>query len=102
MSASPASLSPDSRAAVSYTHLGAPPGQEDYSLTPDMYGRFLCELFDLWYEDLIKGQPVYIRQFYNYASILLTGRAEACDMNGYCSIQNVVEADGEVLSLIHI
>lgn len=76
--------------------IGAPPGQEDYSLTPEMYGRFLCELFDLWYEDLIKGQPVYIRQFYNYASILLTGRAEACDMNGYCSIQNVVEADGEV------
>lgn len=71
-------------------------GSEEYSLKPEAYGAFLCELFDLWYQDLIKGRFVFVRQFYNYASIILTGQAESCDMNGYCSIQNVVEADGEV------
>lgn len=71
-------------------------GKEEYSLTPEAYGSFLCQLFDLWYDDVLKGRLVYVRQFYNYASIILTGRAESCDMNGYCSIQNVVEADGEV------
>lgn len=76
--------------------LDAPAGAEDYSLTPDMYGHFLCDLFDLWYEDFMQGRRIYIRQFYNYVSLLLTGRAEACDMNGFCSVQNVVEADGEV------
>lgn len=71
-------------------------GKEEYSLTPNDYGQFLCRLFDLWYDDFQKGKQVYIRQFYNYLSILLTGRAESCDMNGFCSIQNVIEADGEV------
>lgn len=72
------------------------PGTMEYSLTPEQYGQFLCGLFDLWYEDLIAGREIYIRQFYNYLSLLLTGNAESCDMNGFCSIQNVIEADGEV------
>lgn len=76
--------------------LDAPAGAMEYSLTPELYGRFLCDLFDLWYEDIIAGNDVYIRQFYNYLSIILTGSAESCDMNGLCSIQNIIEADGEV------
>lgn len=71
-------------------------GEKDYSLTPLLYGSFLCELFDLWYDDLIAGNYISIRQFDNYISILLTGKAEACDMNGFCSIQNVIEANGDV------
>lgn len=74
----------------------APSGSLPYSLTPVQYGNFLCELFDLWYDDFVHGRTVYIRQFENYVSILLKGHAESCDMNGFCSIQNVVEADGEV------
>ncbi len=76
--------------------LEAAPGTMEYSLTPELYGQFLCDLFDLWYEDLNAGKEIYIRQFYNYLSLLLTGNAESCDMNGFCSIQNVIEADGEV------
>lgn len=71
-------------------------GNNEYSLTPTLYGEFLRTLFDLWYDDVSKGNEISIRQFENYI-ILLTGKqAESCDMNGYCSIQNVVEADGEV------
>ncbi|GLC82902.1 anaerobic sulfatase maturase [Lacrimispora brassicae] len=76
--------------------LDTPSGTMAYSLTPELYGQFLCDLFDLWYEDLSAGNEIYIRQFYNYLSIILTGNAESCDMNGLCSIQNVIEADGEV------
>ena len=76
--------------------IDSPAGSFSYSLTPKQYGEFLWELFDLWYDDFIHGHTVYIRQFENYVSILLKGFAESCDMNGFCSIQNVVEADGEV------
>jgi len=72
------------------------PGGNEYSLTPDVYGAFLCELFDLWHEDLLKGEQPYIRQFENYIGILLGFGAESCDMLGVCGRQYVVEADGEV------
>lgn len=76
--------------------LNRPSGESEYSLSPRAYGEFLCRLFDLWYEDYKRGRIVHIRQFENYLSILLTGQAESCDMNGFCSIQNVVEANGDV------
>lgn len=71
-------------------------GQNDYALMPQMYGKFLIELFDLWYEDWKKGEQPYIRQFENYIGILLGYQPEACDQRGCCGIQNVVEADGSV------
>lgn len=74
----------------------AEPGWLEYSLTPKEYGDFLCRLFDLWYIDFKAGQGISIRQFDNYLSLILHGYAEACDMNGVCSMQNVIEADGSV------
>lgn len=72
------------------------PGSLPYSLTPQLYGTFLCRLFDLWYDDFMHGYRISIRQFDNYILLLKNNRAEACDMNGFCSIQNVIESDGEV------
>ncbi|MEF9997743.1 MAG: anaerobic sulfatase maturase [Lachnospiraceae bacterium] len=71
-------------------------GKQEYSLTPEMYGEFLKELFDLWYLDYKLGKYPYIRQFENYIGILLGCESEACEQRGRCSIQNVVEADGSV------
>lgn len=71
-------------------------GQQEYSLTPRAYGRFLIELFELWYLDLQKGEQPYIRQFENYIGILLGQHPEACEQRGVCSFQNIVEADGSV------
>jgi uncharacterized protein len=71
-------------------------GVNPYALKPVEYGKFLINLFDLWYTDLQQGKQPYIRQFENYISILLGYRAEACDQNGKCGIQTVVEADGSV------
>lgn len=75
---------------------GEEKGTRDYSLTPEAYGKFLVQLFDLWYLDLQKGKQPYIRQFENYVSILMGYPPEACDQRGHCSIQYVVEADGSV------
>lgn len=76
--------------------LDAPAGSFPFSLSPKQYGDFLVELFHLWYADFLQGNLVFIRQFENYISLLLLGYAESCDMNGFCGIQHVVEADGEV------
>ena len=67
-----------------------------YSLTPEDYGSFLCRLFDLWYADLQRGIPVWIRQFDNYVDMLCGYEPEACDMRGQCGVNYVVEADGGV------
>lgn len=76
--------------------LGEEWGKEGYSLSPRAYGRFLNDLFNLWFDDIAQGKESSVRQFDNYISILLGLGGEACDMRGICSIQNVVEADGEV------
>ena len=76
--------------------LGEEHARSEYSLRPETYGKFLTELFNLWYEDWKKGSQPYIRQFENYIGILLGYQPEACDQRGCCGIQNVVEADGSV------
>lgn len=72
------------------------PGGREYSLTPEIYGQFLINLFDLWYQDLRQGKQPYIRQFENYIAMLLGQMPESCDMRGICGMQYVVEADGSV------
>ena len=76
--------------------VGEKRGKEEWSLTPRMYGEALKELFDLWFQDQMEGQPVYIRQFENYVGMLTGAQPEACSMYGRCSMQNVIESDGSV------
>lgn len=76
--------------------LGGGHGQAPHALAPELYGRFLCELFALWLRDLERGRQPYIRQFENWLGLAAGYRAEACDQCGTCGIQNVVEADGSV------
>lgn len=76
--------------------LGEGHGTTPYALTPEIYGKFLVELFELWYADVQHGRAPYIRQFENYVGLAAGYMAEACDQRGECGIQNVVEADGSV------
>ena len=76
--------------------LGEERGKQPYSLLPETYGQFLVDLFDMWYEDLKKGEQPFIRQFDNYIAIMLGYGVESCEQRGICGIQNVVEADGSV------
>ncbi len=76
--------------------LDEPRGQMEYSLTPELFGHFLIDLFDLWYEDALSGEPPFIRQFDNYMRIIAGYLPEACEQNGTCGVAYVVEADGSV------
>lgn len=76
--------------------IGERPGQQAYSLTPQMYGQFLIDLFTLWELDLRRGRQPYIRQFENYIGILFGQLPESCEQRGICSFQNIIEADGSV------
>lgn len=71
-------------------------GAQEYSLTPELYARFLKNLFDVWYQDIRRGEQIYIRYFENLAAILQGQPPETCGMQGRCSNQLVVEADGSV------
>lgn len=76
--------------------LGEERGMKEYSLLPEHYGKYLTNLFDLWYTDWKLGKQPYIRQFENYVGILAGYNPEACEHRGVCGIQNVIEADGSV------
>ena len=71
-------------------------GRHSYSLTPDLYEDFLCTLFDLWYNDFIRGKKISIRYFDNLIQMMMGYPPESCTMMGYCTRQIVVEADGSV------
>ncbi len=60
------------------------------------YGRFLCEIFDLWYKDFMDGEQMDIRMFSNLAQMAAGYPAEECGMNGCCSCYFVVEGDGSI------
>lgn len=67
-----------------------------FAVNPEEYGRFLCEFFDLWYEDFKAGADMDIRFFSNLAQMAAGYPAEQCGMNGYCQCYFAVEGDGSV------
>lgn len=72
------------------------PGRNPYSIHPKAYEYALKVLFDRWFQDMIRGEACYIRQFDNWMTVLSGGAPEACSMCGRCTMQNVVEASGDV------
>jgi uncharacterized protein len=72
------------------------PDNMEFALNPEKYGRFLNELFDVWYEDFIKGEIIDIRMFSNLAQMAAGYPAEECGMNGCCNCYFVVEGNGDV------
>jgi len=65
------------------------------AVNPEAYGRFLCEFFNLWYEDFKSGYRMDIRLFSNLAQMAAGYPAEQCGM-GYCQCYFAVEGDGSV------
>lgn len=76
--------------------LGQERGKAAYHLSVEEYGDFLIRIFDLWMDDLKRGEYVSIRHIDNWLQILMGGQPESCGMTGRCSIQFVVEGDGGV------
>ncbi len=69
---------------------------KQYTLTPRAYGRFLIELYDAVEHARQSGAKVNVRLFDNIEQLIRGGHAEQCGMNGCCTPQFVVEADGSV------
>jgi len=70
--------------------------KQEGSLERGSYGRFLVDLYRLWSKDLEEGNYVSIRFFDNLYQILEGHEPSACEMRGHCSIQNIIEANGDV------
>lgn len=67
-----------------------------FAVQPEKYGRFLCELFDMWYQDYGRGEDIDIRMFSNLAQMAAGYPSEECGMSGCCTCYFVVEGDGSV------
>ena len=76
--------------------IGEKRGGRPYSLTPDAYGKFLCDTFDAYYGDWKKGDYHSVRLFDDYIHILLNDGASTCATCGRCGAYFLVEADGSV------
>lgn len=64
--------------------------------TEKEYSVFLKKLFAHYLADIKAGEYTSIRQFDNFVRLSHGEVAEQCGMNGYCSHQFVIEADGTV------
>lgn len=71
-------------------------GELDYSITPALYGQFLMDLFDCWYDEVVALKAPYNRYFENLLGLLIGQPPEQCGMLGQCVNQYVFEADGSV------
>jgi uncharacterized protein len=70
--------------------------KRDYSLTPELYGKFLVKVFNRYFIDFMSGRPISVRNFDNYVSMILGREPENCAMRGVCTPTFVVEGDGSV------
>ena len=64
-----------------------------FTITPEQYGRFLVELFDVWWPD---RRQMRIRCFDNLAEALAGQKPGACTMHETCDSYCVVEYNGDV------
>lgn len=64
-----------------------------YTITPEQYGDFLCEVFDHWYND---GNPyISIRFFDNMLAAYLHQQAEICVNRETCPKTIIFEQNGD-------
>ena len=65
-----------------------------YSLTPKRYASFLKTAFGYYYDDIMAGKYMSVREFDNFVMLAAGRDAECCGMNGMCPANLVIEADG--------
>ncbi len=76
--------------------LESPRGSMPYSLTTELYGGFLCSLFDEWYRDYQAGRYTSIRLFDDYIHLAMGLPSGTCATSGNCGAYFVVEGDGSL------
>lgn len=65
-----------------------------YSLSPKRYASFLKTSFGYYYNDILAGKYISIREFDNFVRLAAGLPTECCGMNGVCTPALVIEADG--------
>jgi len=66
----------------------------DFSVTPDLYGDFLCGLFDVWWNN---GVPLTSMRFFdNIIEASIGLEISTCTMKNRCGDCLVVESNGDV------
>ena len=71
----------------------------DHCPEPEAYGRFLCEVFDLWFERY--RQRVSVRIFDAVLNKLVHGGMPLCILDGSCHGQLTIEHNGDVFGCDH-
>ena len=66
------------------------------ALTPSRFRDFYRRLFPLWKQGMEQGQVISIKLFDDLVNLYAFGHATACGITGKCSVQYVVEANGDV------
>jgi uncharacterized protein len=69
---------------------------DEYSLTPIDFSTFYNIFFDLWYKELQAGTYRSVTLFDNIIPMFANIPPQQCGYLGFCSMQNVFEADGSV------
>lgn len=64
-----------------------------FTITPEQYGRFLCETFEVWWPDRRKFR---IRFFDNVAEALAGLKPGSCTLHETCDSYVVIEYNGDV------
>lgn len=72
------------------------PGKSQYALTPERFASFYDQIFRLWYLDFCHGRYRSVKLIDDIVNLIVYGAPTACGINGRCSLQIVVEADGSV------
>ena len=65
-----------------------------YSITGEQWGKFLCEVFDIWYRK--DTRKVSIRHFDSVLNYMVMGQYTECTMDKDCRQYFVVEYDGGI------
>lgn len=69
-------------------------GGDSYAPSGKRYANFLKTAFGYYYEDFVSGKYISVREFDNFVMLAGGRPAECCGMNGSCSQNLVIEADG--------
>jgi uncharacterized protein len=67
-----------------------------YALTPTLFRDFYRQLFPMWVRSMEAGHFISVKFFDDLINLYLAGRTTACGITGHCTVQYVVEANGDV------
>lgn len=73
-----------------------PCGGAPWALPPSRLRSFYRQLFPLWRRRLEEGPFISVKLFDDLIAQYLLGQVTACGMSGHCTVQYVIEANGDV------